>query len=114
MAALNLQIQTEEKAYAEEKAAWKQRTAEHKNLIKNLREEETKLNDEVRTEECVEVKDVLLVLNYEMNQAEYWYPPKGEDSELKETRPLEDNERQMTIVKNQVDELEEEGMEIEE
>lgn len=102
-----------EAKFKEEKEAWKQRQAQHKAHMKNLTDSRKKLNEEVRSGVAVTTENTLLHINHEAGVAEYWYPVKG-PSEIKEVRPLEDAERQLSMVEEKVKNMPEAGQEIRE
>lgn len=110
---LDKELMKLEEEYKVEEDAWKQRRAQHKTSVKNLTEQRRKISVEIHAKAAVETKDVLLHLNYPACQAEYWYPPQGE-SEIVDTRPLEENELQMTMMQEKVDAMPETGQAIEE
>lgn len=114
VAALDQEQTEKEEEFKNMESELKQARAKHKQEMKNLTEQRRKLNTAVRTASDTITDDCLLVLNYDMNQAEYWYPPKGPDSKIVDTRPLEDNERQPELLQEKVDAMPESGQEVEE
>lgn len=110
-AAIDKELMKLEEEFKKEEDAWKQRRAQHKTAVKNLNEQRQKLSVEIDAKAAVETKDVLLHLNYPACQAEYWYPAKGE-SEIVDTRPLEENELQMTMMQEKVEAMPDDGQEI--
>lgn len=110
-ASIDKELMKLEQEFKAEEDAWKQRRAQHKTAVKNLNEQRQKLSVEIDAKAAVETKDVLLHLNYAACQAEYWYPAKGE-SEMVDSRPLEENELQMTMMQEKVDSMPDTGQEI--
>lgn len=102
-----------QKEFEEEEKAWKQKRAEYKNRLKNLQEQVDKLLAEVKAKSATSTENVILVLNHDAGIAEYHYQPPGGKWEIVETRPLEDNERQLSMVKEQVEAMPEAGQEVE-
>jgi hypothetical protein len=102
-----------EEAFKLKEAEWKQVKAAHKAAVKNHQEQIKKLLVEVKNKAAVVTEDVLLVLNHEEGTAEYWYPVKG-DSEIVDSRPLEDGERQLSLVEKDVAEMPDDGQDIDE
>lgn len=96
---------------AEEKA-WKQRRAEFKNALKNKSEQIDKLLAEVKAKRATSTEQVTLVLNHDANAAEYWYQPEGGEWEIVDTRPLEENERQTSFIKEQAEAMPETGQSV--
>lgn len=101
-----------EEAFKEEETVWKQQKAAFKAKQKNLQDSIKKLLVEVKNQAAESTEDVLLVLNHERGVAEYYYPPEGKDSRIVEERPLEDNERQLSLVEDQANAMSEAGQEI--
>jgi len=112
-AKLDAELSEGEETFSQEKEAWKQRQAQHKAFVKNHTDNRKKLNKEAEMGVALSTEDVLLHLNHEAGVAEYWYPAKG-PSKIYETRPLEDNERQRSLIEEKVGKMADEGQEIEE
>ena len=110
-ASLDAELVKLEEVFKEEEDAWKQRRAQHKTAVKNLTDQRRKLSVEINAKAAVVTEDVLLHLNHDAGVAEYWYPPRGE-SEIIDTRPLEENELQLTLVKEKVEAMPDDGQEI--
>ena len=103
-----------QKQFEAEEKAWKQRRAEFKNQIKNLQEQVDQALAEVKAGTATSTETVLLVLNHDAGQAEYWYEFPGEGWRSFEQRPLEDNERQTSLITEKAETMPEDGQDIEE
>lgn len=103
-----------EAAFKVEEDEFKQARAAHKNAVKNLREQIAKLLAEVKAQAAESTENVTLVLNQDAGTAEYWFNMPGDGWKMVDSRPLEDNERQMSLVQEQVDQMPDEGQEVEE
>lgn len=102
-----------EKEFEAEEKEWKRRRAEYKNRVKNLQQQADKLQTEAKSKEATITDNCILVLNHECGIAEYWYKQEGMDWGIKDTRPLEDNERQLSLVQDKVDAMPDDGQEVE-
>lgn len=105
-----------EAEFKDEEAAWKQRKAQHKAALKANLDQSDRLSDEIKAGAAKVNDDAYLVLNHNAGIAEYHYQTKGKDKpfEIFETRALMDNERQLSMIEDQVKNLPDEGQEIEE
>lgn len=112
--AINREKTDLQKEFEEQEKAWKIRRAEYKNNIKLKQELVDKLLSEVKAGTAVSTEQVLLVLNHDAGVAEYHFDTPGEGWGVIETRPLEENERQTSLLKEQVDSASADGQEIEE
>lgn len=102
-----------QKEFEAEEKEWKKRRAEYKSKIKNLQEQVDKLLSEVKAKAATETVTVTLVLNHDAGVAEYWYESATNGWEVVDTRPLEDNERQLSIVEDQVAAMPDDGQSVE-
>lgn len=105
----------EEEAEAEfevKNIEFKKVRAEHKSNMKQLKEQRRKLDREFRTKTATIIDTTILCLNHDAGVAEYWYQTDGKEWEIIETRPLEDNERQTSFIKDQVSKMPETGQEV--
>lgn len=109
---LSKELTEAEEAFKEEETAWKQVKATFKANQKNLQDQIKKLLVEVKAQAAQSPETVLLVLNHDQGQAEYWYPISGPDSQIVETRPLEDGERQLSLVQEKVDQMPDDGQQV--
>lgn len=111
-AKIGMELKALEEQFKAEEDAWKARKAAHKSQVKNLNESRKKLDEEITTGSAMVTEDVILVLNHDANQAEYHYQVQGEGWQIVDTRPLEDNERQLHLVEDQVAQMPEEGQDV--
>lgn len=86
--------------------------AEHKSNLKNLTDQLKKLSTEVKSKHATSTEQVLLVINHDAGQAEYWFPAKGPESKIVDTRPLEDAERQLSLIENEAATMPDDGQEV--
>lgn len=91
---------------------WKQRRAEYKNALKNKADQVDKLLAEVKAKSATSTEQVTLVLNHDANCAEYWYQSPGGEWEKVDERPLEENERQTSFIKDQAERMPETGQSV--
>lgn len=111
-AKIGMELKAKEEAFKAEEDAWKARKASHKSEVKNLNESRKKLDEEITTGAAMVTEDVVLVINHEANQAEYWYEVQGEGWQIVDTRPIEDNERQLHLVEDQAAQMPDAGQEV--
>jgi hypothetical protein len=111
---LSKELTEKEEEFKEAEAAWKQEKAQFKNAVKNLQDQVRKLLVEVKAQEMESTEDVLFVINHDAGVAEYWFPPSGPGMQIVETRPLEDGERQLSLVEDAAAAMPEEGQEVSE
>lgn len=111
-AQLSKEMTEMEEQFKTEETEWKQTRAQFKTGIKNLSDQIKKFLVEVKAQSAESTETVLLVLNHDAGVAEYWFPPSGKDSKIVETRPLEDNERQLSLVTEQAAAMTDKGQEI--
>lgn len=110
---LNEEKTTLQKEFEAEEKEWKQRRAKYKNDIKNMQEQVDKYLAEVKAKAATSTEQVILVLNHDEGVAEYWFQMDGKTWEIVETRPLEDNERQMSMIEDRVKSMPQTGQTLE-
>lgn len=113
-AKLDQELEEEEKQFKEEETEWKTHKAAYKNKVKNLTESRRKLSGEIEAKQAMITDNVILVLNHDTGCAEYHYNFPNKGWQIVETRPLEDNERQLSVVTEEAEKMSDEGQEINE
>ncbi len=113
-AALDDELTKAETEFEAQAAEFKKVKAAHKSNAKNLSDQRKKLNREVQTKTATITDKAVLHLNHDMGSAEYWYDFPGEGWKSFDSRPLEDAERQGSLLKEQAEAMPESGQEIEE
>lgn len=71
--------------------------AEWKKEDANLEENLNQVSMEIKNKASTQMRECLMVMNFEANLVEYWYPATGKNQEIADTRPMEENDRQAVM-----------------